>query len=144
MEDGRSLSETPSWAVATVITIIVAVGFSVHGSLRRIGKWLARTKRRALVAALEKIKDELILFGVLSLLMGHWAIWVAKICVKRSALSSRFYPCVEEGYNGMATPFKHLLVASGDSLNHSFFQEQEKTHRHDYCSEVLFFLNPFG
>lgn len=87
---------------------------------------------------------ELILFGVLSLLMGHWAIWVAKICVKRSALSSRFYPCVEEGYNGMATPFKHLLVASGDTLNHSFFQEQEKTHRHDYCSEVLFFLNPFG
>lgn len=33
------------------------------------------------------------LFAILSLLMGHWIVYISKICVKSSAISSRFYPC---------------------------------------------------
>ena len=83
MEVGRSLSETPSWSVAVVITTMVAIGFvildcishlnKVNGffffffiffSLRGIllqawwffgSQWLIRTKRKALLAALEEI-----------------------------------------------------------------------------------------
>jgi mlo protein len=36
--EGRSLSETPTWAVATVITVMVSFGFFFHGSLKRCGK----------------------------------------------------------------------------------------------------------
>jgi mlo protein len=36
--EGRSLSETPTWAVATVITVMVTFGFFFHGSLKRYGK----------------------------------------------------------------------------------------------------------
>lgn len=36
--EGRSLSETPTWAVATVITVMVASGFFFQGSLKRCGK----------------------------------------------------------------------------------------------------------
>ncbi|KAF8405062.1 hypothetical protein HHK36_009959 [Tetracentron sinense] len=131
--EGRSLSETPTWAVATVVTVMVAVGFFVHGSLKRIGKWLIRTKRKPLLASLEKIKDELMLFGLLSLLMGHWTIWVAKICVSSSVLRSRFYSCAKENYDRDAMPIKHFLIANLHYLNNSVVGEQVKTLRHDYC-----------
>nr|XP_023904936.1 MLO-like protein 4 isoform X2 [Quercus suber] len=78
--EGRSLAETPTWAVATVITVMVSFGFFFHGSLKWSGKWLAKSKRKPLLAALERIKEELMLFGLLSLLMGHWIAFVAKIC----------------------------------------------------------------
>ncbi|KAK4402050.1 MLO-like protein 4 [Sesamum angolense] len=97
-EEGRSLAETPTWAVATVITFMVTIGFLIHGGLVKFGKWLDRTKRKQLLAALDKIKEELMVFGLLSLLMGHWIVFVAKICVKSSAVSSRFYPCVASNY----------------------------------------------
>ncbi|KAL3844996.1 hypothetical protein ACJIZ3_002399 [Penstemon smallii] len=92
--EGRSLEETPTWAVATIITLLVAVGVCIHGGLKKFGKWLDRTKRKHLLAALDKVKEELMVFGLLSLLMGHWIAFISKICVKSSALSSRFYPCV--------------------------------------------------
>jgi mlo protein len=36
--DGRSLAETPTWAVATVITAMVTFGFFFQSSLKRCGK----------------------------------------------------------------------------------------------------------
>ncbi|KAM7261251.1 hypothetical protein ACFE04_026726 [Oxalis oulophora] len=93
IREGKSLAHTPTWAVATVVTFMVAVGFFFHIALKNFGKWLEKTKRKPLLAALEKIKDELMLFGVLSLLMGHWIVFIAKICIKSSWISSRFYPC---------------------------------------------------
>ncbi|KAL8229305.1 hypothetical protein R6Q57_014205 [Mikania cordata] len=92
-EDEKSLVETPTWAVASVVSVMVIVGFSINAALRHTEKWLFRTKRKALIAALDKIKEELMLFAVLSLLMGHWIVYAAKICVKSSAISSQFYPC---------------------------------------------------
>ncbi|KAD7117698.1 hypothetical protein E3N88_04966 [Mikania micrantha] len=99
-EDEKSLVETPTWAVASVVSVMVIVGFSINAALRHTEKWLFRTKRKALIAALDKIKEEeLMLFAVLSLLMGHWIVYAAKICVKSSAISSQFYPCsVDKSY----------------------------------------------
>ncbi|XP_043708828.1 MLO-like protein 4 [Telopea speciosissima] len=131
-----SLSDSSSLAVATVLTVMVVVCFLVTSSLEWFGKWLDSPKTKALIPALEKIKEELMLFGLLSLLMGHWAIWVAKICVKQSAFSSRFIPCVEEHSNIDETKtLQRMLIGSIHSLNHSIIQKQEKIHRHDYCRE---------
>ncbi|KAG8374743.1 hypothetical protein BUALT_Bualt10G0027600 [Buddleja alternifolia] len=115
--EGRSLAETPTWAVATVITLLVTIGFFIHASLKKFGKWLDRTKRKPLAAALDKIKEELMVFGLLSLLMGHWTIFVAKICVKSSALSSRFYPCV---------PINHVHVRHQPFGNNSVVDLRSK------------------
>lgn len=91
MGDGRSLAETPTWSVATLTTVMVAVCFVVERSIYRFGKvlvvslslsvlyssqedhfsiycsfivmrscapqWLRKTKRKAMVAALEKIRE---------------------------------------------------------------------------------------
>lgn len=134
VEEARSLAVTPSWAVATVISIMVAFGFFFHGSLKRFGKWLDKTKRKSLLAALEKIKEELMLFGLLSLLMGHWTIFVAKICVKSSVLSSRFYPCAPERNSFESVSHTHIPFSS-KYLNRSLLQEEVKVNLHNYCPE---------
>lgn len=36
--EGRSLAETPTWTVASVITFMVVFGFFFNGSLERFGK----------------------------------------------------------------------------------------------------------
>ncbi|KAL6345428.1 hypothetical protein AAG906_015911 [Vitis piasezkii] len=127
--EDRSLAETPTWAFATVVAVMVAFGFFFHFSLKHFKKWLEKTKRKSLLAALEKMKDELMLFGLLSLLMGHWTLFVAKICVKTSVLSSRFYPCVLESD---IKPLEHIIVSDSNYFNDSAFPD-ELTTRHNYC-----------
>ncbi|KAK8965991.1 MLO-like protein 4 [Platanthera guangdongensis] len=58
MAEGRSLAETPTWSVATVTTVMVFVCLLVERSICRLGKWLKRTKRKAMLASLEKIREE--------------------------------------------------------------------------------------
>lgn len=42
-EEGRSLTGTPTWAVGTVITVMVALGFFFQASLEQLGKVLNHT-----------------------------------------------------------------------------------------------------
>ncbi|XAR73765.1 hypothetical protein NMG60_11007844 [Bertholletia excelsa] len=133
--EGRSLAETPTWALATVVSAMVALGFFFHGSLKQLGKWLDRTKRKALLAALEKIKEELMVFGLLSLLMGHWIIFVDKICVKSSALSSRFYPCLSEADTRESVSSNATVSSSSMHLNHSLFHEQLDSMQQHFCPQ---------
>ncbi|KAM7516123.1 hypothetical protein LguiA_005706 [Lonicera macranthoides] len=144
--EGRSLAETPSWAVASVVSVMVVFGFSLHGSLKHFGKvhhlplslshtqWLDRTKRKSVLAALEKIKEEIMLFGLLSLMMGHWIIFVSKICINSSAMSSRFYPCVESGISKQKT-VKLLDVPTSNHLNYSVPRQLEVKAPIDFCPE---------
>ncbi|XP_042026028.1 MLO-like protein 4 isoform X1 [Salvia splendens] len=131
--EGRSLAGTPTWAVATVISLLVAIGFLLHGGLKKFGKWLDRTKRKHLLAALDKIKEELMVFGLLSLLMGHWIAFVAKICVKPSALmSSRFYPCSPTKVAEQQALARHAVVLRTDHFNSSISRLLEGQN-HNYC-----------
>ncbi|KAE8655023.1 spartin-like [Hibiscus syriacus] len=140
LREGKSLEETPTWALATVITVMVAFGFLVHHSLKRFGRWLEKTKRKSVLAALEKIEDELMLFGVLSLLMGHWIEFFAKICIKSSSLNSRFYPCPKQ-HNRINLQQMFVLSSKYSvRLNSTVARELEAAaHRrhepHDYCPE---------
>ncbi|XP_057965038.1 MLO-like protein 4 isoform X1 [Malania oleifera] len=130
---GASLEETPSFAVASVVSVMLAFGFLIHGALKQFGKWLDRTKRRSLLAALDKIKEELMLFGLLSLMMGHWTVFVAKICIKSSAFSSRFYPCAVESD---VSSVQHVYVSRSNYFNTSVYRDQQlNAVRHDYCPE---------
>ncbi|CBI29767.3 unnamed protein product, partial [Vitis vinifera] len=99
MEVGRSLAETPTWAVASVVTVMVFVCFLVERSIYRFGKWLKKTRRKALFSSLEKIKEELMLLGLISLMLGQWARWISEICVDSSLFNSKFYLCSEQDFN---------------------------------------------
>lgn len=95
---GRSLVETPTYSVATVITVLVFVCFLFQRSIYRFGNWLEKTRRKALFVSLEKIKEELMLLGLISLLLAQCARWISEICVNSSLFSSKFYLCSEEDY----------------------------------------------
>nr|CAB3491113.1 unnamed protein product [Digitaria exilis] len=96
--EGRSLAETPTWSVATVTTLMVAACFLVERSLSRFAKWLRKTKRKAMLAALEKIREELMLLGVISLLLSQTSRFISEICVPSTLFTSRFYMCSEGDY----------------------------------------------
>ncbi|XP_062181919.1 MLO-like protein 4 [Phragmites australis] len=100
-EAGRSLAETPTWSVATVTTLMVAACFLVERSLSRFAKWLRKTKRKAMLAALEKIREELMLLGVISLLLSQTAHWISEICVPSKVFTSRFYICSENDFDDL-------------------------------------------
>ncbi|KAJ6342862.1 hypothetical protein OIU78_010725 [Salix suchowensis] len=80
IRQGRSLVETPTYSVATVITVLVFVCFAFQRSIYRFGKWLKKTRRKALFVSLEKIKEELMLLGLISLLLAQCARWISEIC----------------------------------------------------------------
>eukprot|EP00257_Ricinus_communis_P021633 XP_015581166.1 MLO-like protein 4 isoform X2 [Ricinus communis] len=134
IDEDKSLALTPTWALATVVIIMVSLGFFFHASLKRCGKWLDETKRKALLSALEKIKDELMLFGLLSLLMGHWVVIVAKICVKSSAVSSRFFPCA---VNDDLKSEQNILDTSSSYTNDFYPRKETYTliDSHHHCPE---------
>ncbi|KAJ1419988.1 Mlo-related protein [Sesbania bispinosa] len=96
LQQGRSLAETPTYSVASVVTVMVFVCFLVERSIYRFGKWLKKTRRKALFASLEKIKEELMLLGLISLLLAQSARWISEICVNSSLFSSQFYICSEQ------------------------------------------------
>lgn len=84
------------------------------------------------------MQAELMLFGLMSLLMGHWIGYVAKLCVKSTALSTRFYPCSLN--NGSR---KYTFVSSLELLiNNTVVREEEMSNkRHDYCPKVMVFMD---
>ncbi|KAL8264851.1 hypothetical protein R6Q59_022981 [Mikania micrantha] len=98
IREGRSLAETPTWAVGTTITFMVFACLLVQRSIYRFGRWLKKTRRKALLASLEKIKEELMLLGLISLLLGQWAGVISQICVDSSLFSSKFFLCSKEDY----------------------------------------------
>lgn len=114
---GRSLVETPTYSVATVITVLVFVCFLFQRSIYRFGKWLEKTRRKALFVSLEKIKEELMLLGLISLLLAQCARWISEICVNSSLFSSKFYLCSEEDYG---TTQKVLFENPSPFLNESY------------------------
>ncbi|KAG6430312.1 hypothetical protein SASPL_108376 [Salvia splendens] len=78
---------------------MVFVCLFAERSIYRFGKWLKKTKRKALSASLDKIKEELMLLGLISLLLGQWARWISQICVNSSLFNSKFFTCSEGDYS---------------------------------------------
>uniref|UniRef100_A0A1D1XKL5 MLO-like protein n=1 Tax=Anthurium amnicola TaxID=1678845 RepID=A0A1D1XKL5_9ARAE len=89
----RSLAQTPTWSVATVLTIMVAVSLVVERSIHRLSSWLKKTHRNPLFEALEKMKEELMLLGFISLLLAATSRTISNICIDSKFYNSNFSPC---------------------------------------------------
>ncbi|KAK3038424.1 hypothetical protein RJ639_030590 [Escallonia herrerae] len=88
----RSLEETPTWAVAVVCFVLVAVSIVIEQIIHITGKWLKRRNKNALFEALEKIKAELMLLGFISLLLTVGQEPISEICVSK-AIGNTWLPC---------------------------------------------------
>ncbi|KAL3612455.1 hypothetical protein D5086_003475 [Populus alba] len=110
----RSLALTPTWSVATVLTIFVVVSLIVERSIHRLSnvsgivyplysnflifssvvpEWLRKTNRKPLLAAVEKMKEELMLLGFISLLLTATSSTIANICIPSKFYDGNFAPC---------------------------------------------------
>ncbi|KAF5821912.1 hypothetical protein HanRHA438_Chr01g0020891 [Helianthus annuus] len=90
--EGTSLEFTPTWVVAAVCTVIVGISLAVERLLHYTGKKLKKAGQKPLFEALQKIKEELMLLGFISLLLTVFQSRIVKICVKES-ITEHLLPC---------------------------------------------------
>ncbi|KAG7574839.1 Mlo-related protein [Arabidopsis suecica] len=89
---GTTLEYTPTWVVALVCSVIVSISFAVERLLHRAGKHFRKNDQKQLFGALQKVKEELMLLGFISLLLSVSQSKIAKICIPKD-LSEKFLPC---------------------------------------------------
>ncbi|KAK6929214.1 Mlo-related protein [Dillenia turbinata] len=93
---GPSLEKTPTWAVAIVCLVLLAVSILLEKIIHFVGHWLKKKRKNALYEALEKIKSELMLMGFISLLLTILQDPISEICVSESVGAS-WHPCNDSG-----------------------------------------------
>ncbi|KAF3541743.1 hypothetical protein F2Q69_00019674 [Brassica cretica] len=136
----RSLALSPTWSVAIVLSVFVLVSLIVERSIHRLSTWLRKTKRKPLFAALEKMKQELMLLGFISLLLTATSSTIANICVPSSFYNDRFVPCTrseirEEELGNESSVQRNLLTKS---FFFSIFKRRRLEGIHQAtCSEVV-------
>ncbi|KAK1299804.1 MLO-like protein 1 [Acorus calamus] len=89
------LEYTPTWVVALVCSIIVAISLAVERLIHYLGKNLKRKDQKPLFEALQKVKEELMLLGFISLLLTVFQGAIHKICIPES-LTRHMLPCKRE------------------------------------------------
>ncbi|KAK4436645.1 MLO-like protein 1 [Sesamum alatum] len=90
--EGASLEYTPTWVVALVCTVIVAISLAAERILHFAGKYLLNKNQPSLFQALQKIKEELMLMGFISLMLTVFQDRISKICIPKHWMN-HWLPC---------------------------------------------------
>ncbi|GLJ51550.1 hypothetical protein SUGI_1095670 [Cryptomeria japonica] len=93
--ESRSLEQTPTWAVAIVCLGFVLISILIEQAIHFLSMWLKKHKKKSLGKALEKIKEELMLLGFISLLLTVGQKSISEICISKS-LGDSLLPCSKE------------------------------------------------
>ncbi|RDX68470.1 MLO-like protein 12, partial [Mucuna pruriens] len=88
----RSLEETPTWAVAVVCFVLLAISIIIEHFIHAIGKWFKKNHKSALFESLEKVKGELMMLGFISMLLTVFQGPLSKICISQN-VASTWHPC---------------------------------------------------
>ncbi|WZY85542.1 hypothetical protein YC2023_031926 [Brassica napus] len=115
MAEERSLEYTPTWVVAFICFIIVLLSLLAERGLHHLGKCLKRRRQDALFEALQKLKEELMLLGFISLMLTVSQAAIRHICVPR-ALVSNMFPCKKPLEKHHAPESSHTLSFSARHL----------------------------
>ncbi|KDO49760.1 hypothetical protein CISIN_1g0474501mg, partial [Citrus sinensis] len=91
---GTTIEYTPTWVVGGVCSVIVVISLTVERLLHKLGKLLKKKNQRNLYEALQKIKEELMLLGFISLLLTVCQGFISKICIPKK-LAKTWLPCRE-------------------------------------------------
>ncbi|CDP04006.1 unnamed protein product [Coffea canephora] len=117
--EGTTLEFTPTWVVAAVCTVIVSLSLAAERILHYTGKYLKHKNQKPLYEALQKVKEELMLLGFISLLLTVFQGSIVKLCVKES-VTLHLLPCSSNERNGSShtipeTPAHGRLLAEGSA-----------------------------
>ncbi|KZV39766.1 MLO-like protein 6-like [Dorcoceras hygrometricum] len=120
----RSLEQTPTWAVAVVCFVLVAISIVIEFFIHLIGKWLKSKHKRALYESLKKVKAELMLLGFISLLLTVGQNLISEICISEEAAAT-WHPCskrreAEKYPEALADENRRKLLADDDGGHRRF------------------------
>nr|AIZ94062.1 Mlo protein [Hevea brasiliensis] len=141
-EEGESLEFTPTWVVAAVCTVIVAISLAAERFLHYGGKYLKSKNQKPLYEALQKIKEELMLLGFISLLLTVSQATISKFCVHEHVLTNML-PCDlsekgEEGQGSNTTAttehFQRFFTTSISGTNRRLLAESTES-QIGYCEK---------
>ncbi|XP_059069145.1 MLO-like protein 6 [Cryptomeria japonica] len=93
--DSRSLEQTPTWAVAIVCLGFVLISILLEQAIHFLSRWLKKRRKKSLGKALDKIKEELMLLGFISLLLTVGQTKISQVCISES-LGDSLLPCPKE------------------------------------------------
>ncbi|WOL02403.1 MLO-like protein 1 [Canna indica] len=121
-----TLEFTPTWIVTVVCSIIVLISLIFERFLHYLGKLLKKKNKKPLFDALQKIKEELMLLGFISLLLVVFQGSIQHICIKES-FTRHLRPCNKDDSKSAATAHytvggilggaRRLLASGGDSTH---------------------------
>ncbi|XP_057953264.1 MLO-like protein 1 [Malania oleifera] len=138
-EEGTTLEFTPTWVVALVCTVIVSISLAVERLIHYAGKNLKRKNQKPLFEALQKVKEELMLLGFISLLLTVCQNLISKICVPSDMLT-HMLPCAapEEKTSNSTETVAHFqsffssLIPSGPRRR--LLAEHSESKKTGYCA----------
>ncbi|CAN6470330.1 unnamed protein product [Victoria cruziana] len=113
----RSLEQTPTWAVAAICALFIAVSFLLEHLINSLGNWLRKKKKKTLSESLEKLKSELMLLGFLSLLLTVAQRRISSVRV-RTSVADIMLPCKKTDQTSESSPIAHYQNSLMES-NHS-------------------------
>ncbi|QCE07959.1 mlo protein [Vigna unguiculata] len=88
----RKLETTPTWVIAIVCFVMLAISILIEHSIEELGKWLKKKHKKPLHEALEKVKGELMLLGFISFLLVVFEDRITSICISET-VASTWNPC---------------------------------------------------
>ncbi|KAF3329388.1 MLO-like protein 1 [Carex littledalei] len=108
-EEQMKLEYTPTWIVAGVCSVIVLISLLVERLLHHLGKILQKRDQKPLFEALQKVKEELMLLGFISLLLTVFQGAIQKICIP-PGWANHMLPCKrkESSAGGGGATKEHL------------------------------------
>ncbi|XP_074316207.1 MLO-like protein 1 [Silene latifolia] len=109
-EEESGLQFTPTWVVAVVCFIIIAISLLVERCIHYGGKALKKKHQKPLYEALEKVKEELMLLGFISLMLTVLQGAISKICIPERFVKNML-PCKlekQEFLDSGASTTEHL------------------------------------
>ncbi|KAL9240732.1 hypothetical protein vseg_014917 [Gypsophila vaccaria] len=114
-EGGANLESTPTWVVSIVCALIVLISLAAERLIHFIGKYLKRTNKKPLYQALQKIKEELMLVGFISLLLAVFQGNIGRLCISKD-LANKWLPC-ENKHDDLLLHHNWQRLLSEDTSN---------------------------
>ncbi|KAK9094547.1 hypothetical protein Scep_026016 [Stephania cephalantha] len=91
LSHSKELDQTPTWAVAAVVAVIIVVSILLEKVLHHVGEYFVERRKKALFEALEKVKG-----GFISLLLTFGQNYISRICIPLRIADSML-PCPYRG-----------------------------------------------
>ncbi|KAH9700744.1 MLO-like protein 3 [Citrus sinensis] len=89
---GRTLQNTPTWALATVCFVFIFISIFIEHLIHLLSTWLKRNRKTAFFEAVEKLKSVLIVLGFMSLILTVTQRSISKICIP-TKVADTMLPC---------------------------------------------------